>query len=253
MRQSDVVRSEVPSMGPESWVVVRRRGPIGTRRPRIEVPAAPEAVALRHLATRVDDLAVPGELQEDSANSKGLKLLNSCLSGGKWLVAVCLAGQDAHLSRVEQDERRLIPRSRRPRSCSPPSPNSSPATTGPPSGPCSAGSGPTASGPRSRGPAEPQASRRSARTTSSTASLPAARAGRPLGEDRRAGRARRPVHDGEDVYARPRQRGRTRLHGPPRVSRGAGNSTRRRERFFPDLGSPASDVSDRDTAGTHGA
>jgi hypothetical protein len=82
MRQPDVVRGEVPSMGPESWVVVRRRGQIGTRRPRIEVPAAPEAVALRHLATHVDDLAVPGELQEDSANSEGLKLLNSCLSGG---------------------------------------------------------------------------------------------------------------------------------------------------------------------------
>src|SRR5687767_6927120 len=68
MRQPDVVRREVPSMGPESWVVVRRRRPIGTRRPRIEVPAAPEAVALRHLATHVDDLAIPGKLQEDSAN-----------------------------------------------------------------------------------------------------------------------------------------------------------------------------------------
>ena len=69
-------------MGLEYWVVVRRRGPIGKRRARIEVAAAPEAVALRHLAAHVDDLAVPSELQEDSANSKGLKLLNSCLFEG---------------------------------------------------------------------------------------------------------------------------------------------------------------------------
>lgn len=88
MRQPDVVLGEVPSIGPQSWVVVRRRGPIGARRPRIEVPAAPEAVALRHLATHVDDLAVPGELQEDSANSKGLKLLNSCLSGAAGAVGI---------------------------------------------------------------------------------------------------------------------------------------------------------------------
>ena len=69
-------------MGPESWVVVGRRGPIGTRRLRIEVPAAPAAVALRHLATHVEDLAVPGELQEDSANSKVIEPLNSSLFGG---------------------------------------------------------------------------------------------------------------------------------------------------------------------------
>ena len=55
---------------------------MGTRRSRLEVPTTPEAVALGHLATHVDDLAIPGELPEDSANSKGRKLLNSCLSGG---------------------------------------------------------------------------------------------------------------------------------------------------------------------------
>ena len=76
MRQPDVVRSEVPSMRPEPWVVVGRRRPIGTRRSRIEVPTTPEAVALGHLAAHVDDLAVLGKLPEDSANSEGLKLLN---------------------------------------------------------------------------------------------------------------------------------------------------------------------------------
>jgi hypothetical protein len=75
-------------MGPESWVVVRRRGPIGTRRPRIEVPAAPEAVALRHLATHIDDLAVPGELQEDSANSKGLSLSTAVCLGAAGAVGI---------------------------------------------------------------------------------------------------------------------------------------------------------------------
>ena len=64
----------------ESRVMVSRRLPIGTRRSRLEVPAAPEAVALGHLATHVDDLPIPGELPEDSADSQGLELLNwSCL------------------------------------------------------------------------------------------------------------------------------------------------------------------------------
>jgi hypothetical protein len=44
---------------------------------RIEVPTTPEAVALGHLAAHVDDLTVPGELEEDSANSQGLKMLNN--------------------------------------------------------------------------------------------------------------------------------------------------------------------------------
>jgi hypothetical protein len=63
-------------MRPEPWVVVGRRRPIGTRRPRIEVPTTPEAVALGHLAAHVDDLAVLGKLPEDSANSERLKLLD---------------------------------------------------------------------------------------------------------------------------------------------------------------------------------
>ena len=40
------------------------------------MPTTPEAVALGHLATHVDDLAIPGKLSEDSANSQGLELLN---------------------------------------------------------------------------------------------------------------------------------------------------------------------------------
>src|SRR5215218_10770321 len=49
---------------------------MGTRRTRLEVPTTAEAVALGHLATHVDDLAIPGKLPEDSANSQGLELLN---------------------------------------------------------------------------------------------------------------------------------------------------------------------------------
>jgi hypothetical protein len=60
----------------ESRIVVGRRRPMGTRRTRLEVPTTPEAVALGHLATHVDDLAIPGKLPEDSANSQGLELLN---------------------------------------------------------------------------------------------------------------------------------------------------------------------------------
>ena len=65
----------------ESRIVVGRRHPIGTRRYRLEVPTTPEAVALGHFATHVDDLAIPGKSPKDPANSKGLKLLNSGLSG----------------------------------------------------------------------------------------------------------------------------------------------------------------------------
>jgi hypothetical protein len=44
-----------------------------------------EAVALGHLATHVDDLAVPGKPPENSANSERLKLLDSrCSSSGPW-------------------------------------------------------------------------------------------------------------------------------------------------------------------------
>ena len=58
-------------------IMVDRQLPIaGTRRSRLEVPTTPKAVALRHLASHVDDLAISGELSQDSANSQGLELLN---------------------------------------------------------------------------------------------------------------------------------------------------------------------------------
>jgi hypothetical protein len=76
MREPDVVGGEATSVHLEPRIVVGRRHPIGTRRYRLEVPTTPEAVALGHLATHVDDLAIPGKLPEDSANSEGLKLLN---------------------------------------------------------------------------------------------------------------------------------------------------------------------------------
>src|SRR5580765_8285554 len=68
MREPDVVGGEATSVHLESRIVVGRRLPIGTRRSRVEVPTTPEAVALRHLAPDVDELSVPGELPEDSAN-----------------------------------------------------------------------------------------------------------------------------------------------------------------------------------------
>ena len=55
--------------------MVSRRRPVGTTRPWVEVPTAPEAAALGHRAAQVDDLAVLGELPEDPANSEPLKLL----------------------------------------------------------------------------------------------------------------------------------------------------------------------------------
>ena len=73
MREPDVVGGEVTSVHLESRIVVGRRLPIGTRRSRLEVPTTPEAVALGHLATHVDDLAIPGKLPEDSANSQGAR------------------------------------------------------------------------------------------------------------------------------------------------------------------------------------
>jgi len=76
MRKPDIVRGEVTSVHLESRIVVGRQHPIGTRRSRLEVATTPEAVALGHLATHVDDLAIPGELPEDSANSEVLEPLN---------------------------------------------------------------------------------------------------------------------------------------------------------------------------------
>jgi len=80
MRESDVVGCEVSAVHLESRIVVSRRLPIGTRRPRLEVPTTPEAVALGHLATHIDDLAISGKLPEDSANFRGLELLKWGLS-----------------------------------------------------------------------------------------------------------------------------------------------------------------------------
>jgi hypothetical protein len=80
VRKPDVVGREATSVHFESRIVVGRRHPIGTRRYRLEVPTTPEAVALGHLATHVDDLAIPDELPEDSANSPALKLLNCSFS-----------------------------------------------------------------------------------------------------------------------------------------------------------------------------
>src|SRR5688572_16457689 len=77
MRQSDVLRSKATSVHLASRIVVRRRLPIVGLRSRFEVATAPEAVALGHLATHVDDLAIPSKLPEDSATySQGLELLN---------------------------------------------------------------------------------------------------------------------------------------------------------------------------------
>ena len=76
MREPDVVGGQVTSVHLESRIVAGRRLPIGTRRSRFEVPTTPEAVALRHLATHVDDLAIPGKLPEYSADSQALEPLN---------------------------------------------------------------------------------------------------------------------------------------------------------------------------------
>ena len=78
MCQPDIVRSEVASMRLEPWVVVSGRRPVGTRRPVIEVPTTPAAVAVTqgHFAAHVEDLAVLGELPEDPANAEILKLLD---------------------------------------------------------------------------------------------------------------------------------------------------------------------------------
>jgi hypothetical protein len=80
MRKSDVVGSEVPSVHLESGIVVGGRLPIGMRRSRLEVSTTSGAVALGHLATHVDNLAISGKLPEDSANLPGLEFLKWSLS-----------------------------------------------------------------------------------------------------------------------------------------------------------------------------
>src|SRR3954454_2379195 len=83
VRKADVVGGQVPAVRLESRIMVGSRLPIGPgpRRSRLEVATTPEAVALGHLATHVDDLAISGELPEDSADSQGLELLNWRLLG----------------------------------------------------------------------------------------------------------------------------------------------------------------------------
>jgi len=80
VREPNVVGGEVTSVHLQPRVMVGRRRPVGQRRFRREVPTTPEAVALGHLATDVDKLAIPGELPEDSANAEGLEPLDGCLS-----------------------------------------------------------------------------------------------------------------------------------------------------------------------------
>jgi len=87
MREADVVGGEETSVHLESRIVVGRRLPIRIRLSRLEVPTAPEAVALGHLATHVDELAIAGKSPEDSANSQAFELLNWCffsVHGCRW-------------------------------------------------------------------------------------------------------------------------------------------------------------------------
>ena len=97
----------------QSRIVVGRRLPIGIGRNRIEVPASPVAVALRHLATDIDELPVPGELHQDPANSKFFKPLDSCLLGGSHGASINNDSEDKRLGErvnkrdVDQDVRRI--------------------------------------------------------------------------------------------------------------------------------------------------
>jgi hypothetical protein len=80
VRKPDVVGGEATSVHLESRMVVGRQHPIGTWRSRLEVPTTPKAVALGHLATHGADLAIPGELPEDSANSQASSLATGVFS-----------------------------------------------------------------------------------------------------------------------------------------------------------------------------
>lgn len=71
------------------------RVPIGRRRARLEVLAALEAVALRHLAAHVRELTVARQLYEDSsANSNGVEPLYGGLFG---------QGQERSINRGPED------------------------------------------------------------------------------------------------------------------------------------------------------
>ncbi len=74
MREPDVVGGEVTSVHLEPRIVVGRRLPIRTRCSRVEVAAAPEAVALGHLAPHVDDLPIPGKLPKDSVDLQSARV-----------------------------------------------------------------------------------------------------------------------------------------------------------------------------------
>jgi hypothetical protein len=65
----------------ERGAVFRQPAPGGDSVPALAAMACerhplPERRVEGHLATHVDDLAIPGELPEDSANSQGLEPLN---------------------------------------------------------------------------------------------------------------------------------------------------------------------------------
>jgi len=79
MREPDVVGSELTAVRLELRIVISRRLPIGTRRSRLEVPPATEAIALRHLATHLGDLSIASKLEEDSANARGLRASQSAI------------------------------------------------------------------------------------------------------------------------------------------------------------------------------
>ena len=92
MPEPDIVGREVTSVHLESRIVVGRWLPIRTRPSRLEVPTAPEAVAMGHLATHIDYLPIAGKLPEDSAHPPCLELLNRRFSSvRRWRCRSCLS------------------------------------------------------------------------------------------------------------------------------------------------------------------
>ena len=100
MREPDVVGSEVTSVHLEPRIVVGRRLPIRMRSSRLEAPTAPEAVALGHLATHVDDLPIPGKLPEDSADPQAREFLNRRFFRVRRHVAECRIRVDTAASQA---------------------------------------------------------------------------------------------------------------------------------------------------------
>jgi hypothetical protein len=114
MREPDVVAGEATSVHFQSRIVVGCRLPIGIGRNRIKVLSSPVAVALRHLATDIDQLLVPGELHQDPADSEFLKPLDSRLFGpGSHKASINIDSEDKRLAErvnkrdVDQDVRQL--------------------------------------------------------------------------------------------------------------------------------------------------